>query len=78
MLVGESPLYEDLLDILADSASAERIFAFQLSAEKQLRLEDLLQKNRDGRLTESERGELDEFERIEHFARLLKARLRRR
>ena len=34
--------------------------------------------NKDGKLTDEECAELEEFERLEHFGRMLKARLRQR
>ena len=73
---GTLTIYDELLDLFAESADAERLLAFRLPPDKQSRLDGLLQKNRDGLLTEAERGELDEFERLEHLGRLLKARLR--
>ena len=76
--VASSPIYDELLELLADSADADRLLAFRLPAEKQARLDELLQKNRDGQMTDTERGELDEFERLEHVGRLLKARLRQK
>ncbi len=68
-------VYEDLLDLLAESADAGRVLAFRLSPAKQARLDDLLEKNRAGALSEEEAAELDDFERFEHIVRLLKARL---
>jgi hypothetical protein len=68
-------LYDDLLDLLADSADAKRVLAFRLSEEKQTRLDELLDKNRDGTLTVEESSELDAYEQFEHLVRLLKARL---
>jgi hypothetical protein len=60
---------------LAESADRERIVAFRLSPESQSRLDELLEKNRDGSLTDEDSAELDEFERVEHVVRLLKARV---
>ncbi|MCO6456315.1 MAG: hypothetical protein J5I93_13535 [Pirellulaceae bacterium] len=71
-------LYDELLDILAEAADAERLLAFKLPAEKQARLEMLLRKNADGSLSADESGELEEYERLEHFGRMLKARLRQK
>ena len=71
----ESAVYDDLLDLLADSAEAERVLAFRLSAVKQARLDTLLDKNREGTLTAEEAAELDAYERFEHLVRLLKARV---
>lgn len=68
-------VYDELLDILAESADAARILAFRLSADQQTRLDNLLDKNRDGTLSEAEAAELDAYERFEHLVRLLKARV---
>jgi hypothetical protein len=72
------PIYEELLDLFADAVDIERLLSFRLPPDRQMRLDDLLQKNRDGLLTEDERGELEEFERLEHLGRMLKARARQK
>jgi hypothetical protein len=71
-------VYEDLVELLAESAPREKLLAYQLSSDKQKRLDDLLSKNRDGTLSAVESAELDAFEHIEHVVRLLKARVRAR
>lgn len=68
-------VYDDLLDLLTESADANRVLAFRLSGKKQARLDDLLEKNREGTLTDEESAELDAYEQFEHVVRLLKARL---
>jgi hypothetical protein len=68
-------IYEDLLDLLAESADAQRVLAFHLSDQKQARLDELLERNREGTLTVEESTELDVYERFEHLVRLLKARV---
>jgi hypothetical protein len=68
-------VYDDLLNLLAESADAQRVLAFRLSDEKQARLDDLLEKNREGTLTDDEAAELNAYERFEHVVRLLKARV---
>lgn len=75
---GSPALYDDLLDVLAEAADAERLLAFRLSPAMQLRLEQLLEKSREGTISAPEEAELDEFERVEHLVRLLKARLLQR
>ena len=70
----ESAVYDELVDLLADSADAVRLSSFRMSKEKQSRLDALLEKNRQGVLTEDESAELDAFEHFEHLVRLLKAR----
>jgi hypothetical protein len=68
-------VYDDLLDLLAESADAQRVLAFRLSDAKQARLDELLERNREGTLTGDESPELDAYERFEHIMRLLKARV---
>ena len=70
----ESAVYDELVDLLADSADAVRLSSFRISKEKQSRLDTLLEKNRQGLLAEDESAELDAFEHFEHVVRLLKAR----
>ncbi|MGE0756761.1 MAG: hypothetical protein AB7F89_05090 [Pirellulaceae bacterium] len=72
------PIYDELLDLFAESADLDRLLAFRLPPERQQRLEELLRKNREGTLAERERGELYEFERLEHLGRMLKARARQK
>jgi len=68
-------VYEELLDLLADSADVQRVLAFRLSSLQQERLDILLAMNREGTLTAEELVELDTFEHFEHLVRLLKARV---
>jgi hypothetical protein len=76
--VEQPPIYGELVDLLAESASSDKLLAFQLSNSNQQRLDDLLSKNRQGTLTSQESAELDAFEQFEHVVRLLKARVRAR
>jgi hypothetical protein len=76
--IEQPALYDELLDLYAETADVDRLLAFRLPSDKQAQLEALLQKNRDGSLTTDERGELEEYERLEHFGRMLKARLRQK
>lgn len=71
------PIYDELVELLAKTADADEVLSFQLSDEKQGRLDDLLDKNRDGTLSPQESAELDAFEQFEHVVRLLKARVRK-
>lgn len=70
------PVYDDLVNLLAKNANPDEVLSFQLSSDKQRRLDDLLSKNRDGTLSPQESAELDAFEQFEHMVRLLKARVR--
>lgn len=70
--------YDELVDLFADPAMAERILNFHPSPAMQARIEELLEKNREEGLTPEEQAELDEVERLEHFMRLIKARIRQK
>jgi hypothetical protein len=74
--VEHPPIYDELVDLLAVNANADDVLSFQLSDEKQQRLDDLLAKNREGKLNPGESAELDAFEQFEHVVRLLKTRVR--
>lgn len=73
--IDHPPVYDELLDLLAESADTELLLGFRLSGERQARLDELLEKNRQGVLSEDESAELDAYEHFEHVVRLLKARL---
>ena len=73
-----SPLYDELVDLLADAADGDRLRAFRLSPERQQRLDELLEKNLAGAIAPDELAELDAFEQFEHVVRLLKARTLRK
>ena len=62
MAIPDQPAtHNGLLDVLAEGANMERLLAFRLSAPLQLRLDDLLEKNREGTLTTEETAELDAY-----------------
>jgi hypothetical protein len=66
--------YGEVLDFLVTRPTPQEIVAFKVSAEAQERIRTLLDKNRDGRLTETETAELDLYEQLEHMMILLKAK----
>ena len=70
--------YDELIDLFADPTMAERILNFHPTPAMQARIEALLEKNSQGKLTTDEQAELDEVERLEHFLRLIKARVRQK
>ncbi len=78
MATRASSAQEELLDLLAGGIPRERLLSFRPSASTCARVERLLEKHRRGRLTAREAFELDEYERLEHLVRLLKARVRRK
>ena len=68
------PVYDELVDALAEEVEPARMLAFQLSPSKQAHLDDLLAKNREGTLAPDEAAELEGFAHFEHVVRMLKAR----
>lgn len=68
------PVYDELVDVLAEDVAPERLLAFQLSPRKQEHLDELLVKNRNGTLSSDEAAELEGFAQFEHVVRMLKAR----
>lgn len=68
------PLFDELIDLLAETTPSEKLRAFRLSPAKQARLDELFEQNRAGTLSPRGAAELDTFEQFEHVVRLLKAR----
>ncbi|EDX73610.1 hypothetical protein MC7420_3784 [Coleofasciculus chthonoplastes PCC 7420] len=66
--------YTEVLDFLITRPTPQEITTFKVSAEAQERLRTLLDKNREGTLTEAEATELDLYEELEHLMILLKAK----
>ena len=66
-------IYHYILDFLASQPTPSEIVAFRPTPEMQQRLKTLLRRNQAGELTEMEKKELDEYERIEHLMVMLKA-----
>lgn len=77
-LASQHILFNEILDFLASTPTPEAIIAFRPSDELQVKASQLLDKNRDGDLSANERAELDEFQRMNHFMTMLKARARQK
>lgn len=74
--VAQKPrIFDEIADFLATLPTPERILNFHPSAKIQRRGSVLLDKNREGTLTDEDRDELEEFSQAEVFMRLLKAKL---
>jgi len=63
-------------DFLGSAPTLEEIAAYRLPDELQVRAHDLLDKNRDGSLTDDERTEMEEFRQIDHLLTLVKTKAR--
>ena len=67
-------IQDEILDFLLSTPSPEQIIEFHASEEAQHRLRHLLDSNRNGTLTDSERAELDEAMHLNHLFIRLKAK----
>lgn len=77
MAVAESPAYQEVYYFLASSPTPEEILAFRPSETAQKRIRALVEASKAGRLSEADAAELDEFEQVEHFVRMLKLHTRK-
>ena len=69
-------LLDEITDFLASSPAPQEIVSFKPSEALERRALELLQRNRENRLTTEERAEMEEFMRMDHFMTLLKAKAR--
>ncbi len=69
-------LLDEITDFLASSPAPQEIIDYRPSEPLERRALDLLQRNRENRLTLEERAEMEEFMRMDHFMTLLKAKAR--
>jgi hypothetical protein len=63
-------------DFLGAAPTLQQIADYRLPDELQMRAHDLLEKNREGSLTDEERAEMEEFRQIDHLLTLVKAKAR--
>ena len=68
------PFYEQVLDFLAASPSAQEIINFRPAPKAQQRFSELLELNRQRSLTLAENEELEHYIRIDQMVSLLKAK----
>jgi hypothetical protein len=69
-------LANSMIDFLLTSAKPKDVLDFKLPAPLQERASILLERNREGLLTEEEREELSQFVFLEHIFRVAKSRAR--
>lgn len=73
-LASQSTAYQEVIDFLVSSPASQDIVSFKVSDQCQLRLQSLLQKNREAMLSSAEREELDLYEQLDALVGLMKAR----
>jgi hypothetical protein len=69
-----SPVYDELVEYLAQMASPEQILAFKVSEAMQERADELLDRNNEGELTPEEAVELQQMLHFDRIVSLLKTR----
>ena len=74
---GTSPHWREVIEFLASGPRPEEIVAFRPAEDHVERSRELLYKNRESQLTETEEAELDQMEHINHLMTLLKAQARK-
>lgn len=73
-LAPEKTLKDVVTDFLASAPSLEEIAAYRLPDSLQIWAHDLLDKNREGSLSDEERAQMEEFRQIDHLLTLVKAK----
>jgi hypothetical protein len=68
------PVYRELVDFVARGSTAEEVANFRPSPEAQKRVAELLERQRESKLTEHATAELDGFVQLEHMLGLAKAK----
>lgn len=66
--------YAEVLDFLMTQPTPLDIWNFKVSETAQNRLRELLERNREGSLSENETAELDSYEELDRLMRMLKIR----
>lgn len=74
MAVRQISAYDEFVDFITSLPSLEEISNYTISQTAQARVNDLLEANRNRRLTDAEAIELDDYERLEHMIRRAKIR----
>ncbi len=73
MVLEHHSVYDELAQFLA-SLSPRRVLAYKASDKAQLRVNQLLEKNKTIGLTPDENAEMERFMTVEHIVRLAKAK----
>lgn len=74
MSIQHLAVWEEVDEFLTSTPTPEQIVAFHPSEAAQQRLRDLLDRNREGRLTAEETTELDQFLAVDMFVSRLKVK----
>ena len=70
------PIYLELVDFVAGGTTPEDVANFRPSIEAQQRVSELMERERESRITPEESAELTHFLELEHILRIAKAKAR--
>lgn len=76
MFVPEKTVKDVVTDFLGAAPTLEEIVSYRLPDHIQERAHYLLEKNRDGNLSDDERVEMEEFRQLDHLLTMVKAKAR--
>jgi hypothetical protein len=68
------PVYMELVDFVASGVTPEDVANFRPSAEAQMRVADLIEKQRESQLTDAETAELNGFVELENILGMAEAK----
>lgn len=66
-------IYNEMVDFITSEISPQKIIAFKASNQLQKRVEELIDKEKIGQISEDEKSELDHYMFLEHIMILAKA-----
>ncbi len=72
--INTTKVYDEIIEFIAAGTTPQSVVDFKLSDAAQERLEDLVYQHKMGELKPQDKEELDNFLRLEHIMRLVKAR----
>jgi hypothetical protein len=72
-MTASNPAYFEFIDFISEGNTPEQIIAFRPSTAARRRVEELIAKEKGGRLPKVEQSELDYFFQLEHILRVAKA-----
>ncbi len=75
-LTPEVTVSDVITDFLGSAPSLQEIVSYRLPEEFQARSHALLDKNRNGTMSEEDRAEMEQFRQIDHLMTLVKAKAR--
>ena len=71
-----TPVYHEIIEFIAAGTTPEEVANYTPSPAAQQKLADLMERERDQRLSPDEKVELEHFMELEHILRLAKAKAR--